>query len=91
MFHHHLEIRKIPEKFRGFLKPPSKLPSTSGPLSFQVEKAADWTLQRAAKNTLREALRYVTAEQEAGRGSGRVDGGWVFRGMMEEDGAPPNY
>eukprot|EP00434_Breviolum_minutum_P000017 symbB.v1.2.000014.t1/scaffold5.1/size591573/14 len=30
----------------------------------QVEKAADWTLQRAAKNTLREALRYVTAEQE---------------------------
>ncbi|CAK9064284.1 unnamed protein product [Durusdinium trenchii] len=30
----------------------------------QVERAADWTLQRAAKNTLREALRYVTAEQE---------------------------
>ena len=31
----------------------------------QVERATDWTLQRAAKNTLREALRYVTAEQEA--------------------------
>ena len=31
----------------------------------QVERACDWTLQRAAKNTLREALRYVTAEQEA--------------------------
>jgi hypothetical protein len=30
-----------------------------------VERACDWTLQRAAKNTLREALRYVTAEQEA--------------------------
>ncbi|CAL1126571.1 unnamed protein product, partial [Cladocopium goreaui] len=30
----------------------------------QVERACDWTLQRAAKNTLREALRYVTAEQE---------------------------
>ena len=31
----------------------------------QVEHATDWTLQRAAKNTLREAIRYVTAEQEA--------------------------
>ena len=31
-----------------------------------MERAADWTLQRAAKNTLREALRYVTAEQEVG-------------------------
>ena len=56
-----------------------------------MEKAADWTLQRAAKNTLREALRYVTAEQEAGDGSGRVDGGWVFRRMMEQVGASPNH
>ena len=41
----------------------------------QVERACDWTLQRAAKNTLREALRYVTEEREAGFGVSGVDVG----------------
>lgn len=76
----HWKIREILSRTlkNGHDFSPSKLPTTSVfPLNLKVEKAADWTLQRAAKNTLREALRYVTAEQEVSMstsGVGRVDG-----------------
>lgn len=48
----------------------------------QVSRAADWSFQRAAKNTLREAVRYVTAETEVQNGD---SGSWF--GLLDPLGA----
>jgi len=58
-------LAKVPE-LKAFLHDVHEHTSTLSLQNFeyQVAHATEWTLQRAAKNTLREAVRYITAESE---------------------------